>query len=105
MNVREEKMKEMVQRLAAEFFERESNRDAMISVTNSTLSPDMKYATIYISVFPESKEKAVLDFTKRLRSELHDYIKEHVRSRVVPHVEVLLDEGEKNRQRIEGLLQ
>ncbi len=103
MSIRDEKMKEVIMRRSAEFFERESNRDAMISVTNVTVSPDFKYAKIYLSIFPAEKEKAVLDFAMRMRSELHDYIKEHVRSRVAPHIEVALDLGEKNRQIIDGL--
>lgn len=103
MSIRDEKMKEVITRSAAEFFERESNRDAMITVTNVTLSSDFKYAKIFLSIFPTDKEKAVMDFAMRMRSELHDYIKEHVRSRVAPHIEVALDLGEKNRQIIEGL--
>ena len=99
-----EKMRELTKRLAAEFFERESNRDALVSVTHVELSPDTKYATVYISVLPESKEHAVLDFAKRLRGDMRAFMKTKMRSRVIPYLEVEIDMGEKNRQKIENLL-
>jgi ribosome-binding factor A len=99
-----EKMKEMVKRLCAEFLERESNRDALVSVTQVDLSPDTKYATVYLSVLPETKEHAVIDFAKRMRGEMRTYLKGKMRSRVVPFLEVELDLGEKNRQKIESIL-
>jgi ribosome-binding factor A len=98
------KMRELVTRLSAEFLERESNRDALVSVTHVELSPDTKYATVYISVLPESKENAVLDFAKRLRGDMRNFLKEKMRSRVIPFLEVEIDLGEKNRQKIENLL-
>jgi ribosome-binding factor A len=98
------KLEELIRRNAAEFFERESNRDALVSVTRAVLSPDTKQATIYLSVLPNTKEKAVLDFAKRLRGELRSYLKDHVRTRVIPFVEVEIDMGEKNRQRADDLL-
>jgi ribosome-binding factor A len=97
-------MRELVKRLSAEFLERESNRDALVSVTHVELSPDTKYATIYLSVLPESKEHAVLDFAKRLRGDMRNFLKEKMRSRVIPYLEVEIDLGEKNRQKIENIL-
>jgi ribosome-binding factor A len=104
MDTHKEKLEEQVKRLAAEFLERESNREALISVTQAILSPDTKKATIYLSVLPESKEKAVLDFAKRMRTEMRTYMKEHMRSRVIPFLEVEIDLGEKHRQKIDNLL-
>lgn len=104
MDTHKEKIEEMIHRLSAEFFERESNRDALVSVTHAMLSSDNKNATIYLSVLPEDKEKAVLDFAKRMRPELREYIKERMRARVIPFLEVEIDMGEKHRQKIDNLL-
>jgi ribosome-binding factor A len=101
---RKEKVEELVRRLAADFFERESNRDSLISITRVDLTPDLKRAVILISVLPESKEKAVLDFAMRMRTPLREYIKKNVSTRVVPHIEVQLDMGEKHRQKIDNIL-
>lgn len=104
MDAHKEKLEEQIRRHAAEFLERESNRESLVSVTHVLLSPDTKHATIYISVLPESKEKAVLDFAKRMRPDIRSYIKEHVRSRIIPYIEVEIDLGEKHRQKIDNLL-
>ncbi len=104
MDAHKEKLEEQIRRLTAEFLERESNRDALVTVTQAILSPDTKNATVYISVLPETKEKAVLDFAKRLRPEMRTYLKEHMRSRMIPFIEVEIDLGEKHRQKIDNLL-
>jgi ribosome-binding factor A len=101
---RSEKMAEVIKRGAAEFFERESNRDALVSVTNVMVTPDSKRAMIYISVLPESKENGVLDFAKRKRGELREYLFKHVRSRSLPFLDVSIDFGEKNRQHLDSIL-
>ncbi len=101
---RKEKVEELVRRLAANFFERESNRDALVSITGVQMSPDLKQATILLSVLPESKEEAVLDFAKRKRTELRTFIKQNVKTRVLPFIDVELDMGEKHRQKIDNIL-
>jgi ribosome-binding factor A len=104
MGERVEKVEEMIRRLSAEFFERESNRDALLSVTHATVSPDLKNATIYISVLPEEKENAVLDFAKRKRTDLRTFLKKHMSIRAIPFVEIEIDFGEKHRQKIDKIL-
>lgn len=101
---RNEKMAEVIKRASAQYFERESNRDALVSVTNVVLSDDGNRANIFISVLPDAKEMAVLNFAKRNLTELREYIKKNVRSRAVPHLEVHIDLGEKNRQRLDNIL-
>lgn len=103
-NERSEKLAEIIKRGAAEFFERESNRDALVSVTNVMVTPDGKRAMIYISVLPETKEAGVLDFAKRKRGELREYLYDHVRSRSLPFLDVSIDFGEKNRQHLDSIL-
>ena len=98
---RQEKLSELIKRLSAQFLERESNHLSLITVTNCTVSPDGKRATVFISVFPETKEKAALDFSKRARSDLREYIKSKVSMKSIPTIDIVLDLGEKNRQLIE----
>ncbi len=103
-NERNEKMTEIIKRGAASFFERESNRDALVSVTNVMLTPDGKRAMIYLSVMPETKEAGVLDFAKRKRGELREYLFKQVRARSLPFLDVAIDLGEKNRQQLDSIL-
>lgn len=104
MSLRQEKIEELLRRLAATFFEIEGNRDAMISVTHVEVTPDAKRAKIFLSIFPENKEVGVFDFAKRKRGDLREYIKEHLKMKVIPFVDVEIDRGEKARQKIDQLL-
>lgn len=98
------KLRALFLRLTAQFLEEESNRTSLITVTNFELSPSLAKGTAFISVYPESAEVAALGLAKRKRSELRDYIKNHSRTRTIPRLDFEIDQGEKNRQRIDELL-
>lgn len=89
---------------AAEFFNLHSSKFSMITITGCEVSRDERVATFLISVYPTDKEEAALDFAKRNRPELREYLMEHIKLRHVPRVDVEVDLGEKNRQRISELL-
>ncbi len=97
------RMRELISHLAAEYLSRNSNRMSLITVTGTTLSTDRKNATIFISVLPESEEKSALEFAKRKRSELREYLHDNGRFSTLPILDIVLDKGEKNRQRIDEL--
>ncbi|MFA6608387.1 MAG: ribosome-binding factor A [Candidatus Paceibacterota bacterium] len=90
--------------IAQDFFQRESSGASLITVTRAEVSADMKHATIFITVLPESKEAAALDFAKRMRSELRHKVMKRLPVKVIPFFEVELDYGEKNRLHVEELL-
>jgi len=98
-------MREFLREIAARFFQREAGTRSLITVTDATISPDFKRATIYITTIPTSEEERALDFAKRKRTELREYIAEHAKLRTLPVFEVKLDMGERSRQRIDDLLQ
>ena len=100
---RNERMQEAVREVAAEFLAREANRNSLITVTRTTLSSDGKSCIIYLSVFPETAEGPALAFANRNRSELSDFFKKRIRNSLPPHVEFVIDTGEKNRQRLDEL--
>ncbi|HWA31918.1 MAG TPA: ribosome-binding factor A [Candidatus Paceibacterota bacterium] len=95
---------ELVRELGAEFLNREANRTALITVTGASVSEDLRRATLLITVLPEEKEHEALDFAKRKRGELREYLKKNMRSKNVPFVDIEIDQGEKNRQKIDDLL-
>ncbi len=104
MNQRNEKVANHIKELAAEFLGRENNRTSLITVTSATCSPDMKRATIYVTVLPASKENAALSYLKRQRANLRDFFKKNMEVKVIPFVDIAIDQGEKNRQKIDELL-
>ena len=104
MNQRNEKIANSIKELAAQFLSRENDRTSLITITACTVSPDLKRATIFITVFPETKEKDALDFIKRKLKELREFLKKSLQIKIIPFLEVAIDQGEKNRQKIDELL-
>ena len=93
-----------IKELAAQFLGRENNRTSLITVTSATCSPDMKWATICITVLPITKEKLALEFVKRRRKDLREFLKKNMPIKIIPFIDIVIDEGEKNRQKIDELL-
>lgn len=94
---------EALREAAALFLSREANRNALITVTRATLSDDRKRGMIYITVLPDDAEGAALAFANRNRGEFGKFFESQVRGMRIPHVEFVIDKGEKNRQRLDEL--
>ncbi len=103
MEQRQEKVAGVIKKLSAQFLQIESSGQSLITVTNCNISPDLRKATIFISVLPEKSEEFALNFIRRKRSEMRDYIKKNTKMRVLPFLDVEIDYGEKNRQRSDEL--
>ncbi|MFZ2593382.1 MAG: hypothetical protein WAX38_01245 [Minisyncoccia bacterium] len=97
------RLAEHLAHLAAEFFNRESNRTSLITVTRAEFTDRMARITIFISVFPEKSENDSLIFAKRYAGEFREYLKTVARIQHLPHIDMQLDYGEKNRLRLEAL--
>ena len=104
MTNRNEKVANNIKELAAQFLGRENNRTSLITITSCTVSPDLKRATIFITVFPTSKETGALGFVKRKRRDLREFLKKNMPIKIIPFLDVAIDQGEKNRQKIDELL-
>lgn len=103
MSLRTDKVTELIKKLAAEFLSREADKSSIITVTNANISDDLKNATVFLSVFPESSEEAALNFAKRKRSEFKRFVRAKIKMKRIPFFEFEIDLGEKNRQRIDEL--
>ena len=104
MNDRNERVANLIKENVAEFLGRENNKTSLITVIHATTSPDLKRATIFITVLPEDKEKTALLFAKRKRGEIREFLKKHMMTKVIPFIDIEIDRGEKNRQKIDELL-
>ncbi|MDQ3245004.1 MAG: 30S ribosome-binding factor RbfA [bacterium] len=103
-NNRQEKVGNLIKELVAQFLNRENNHTSLLSVTSVSISPDLKRATVYITVLPADKEQNALEFTKRKRGQMREFLKQNLEMKTIPFLEVAIDLGEKNRQRIDELL-
>lgn len=101
--IRDQKLKQAIKEVSAEFMSRESNRLSMITITDVSLSDRGKTAKIFFTVLPIEKEKPALDFAKRMRADFREYFKDKVRMRAIPFFDFEIDKGEKNRQKIDEL--
>ena len=104
MNQRNEKVANHIKELTAGFLSRVDNRTSLITVTSATCSPDLKRATVFITVFPTEKEKPALEFAKRQRGELREFLKKTLTIKIIPFLDIAIDLGEKHRQKIDELL-
>jgi ribosome-binding factor A len=97
------KTEQLIQQLAAEFLQRESNGSSLVTVTGVRLTDRMTKATILMSVLPEDKQEEALEFARRKRHNFKEYIKEHSRIGRIPLFDFEIDIGEINRQRIDEI--
>ena len=104
MTLRNEKVANMIKELSATFLGRENNKTSLITVTGCNTSPDLKRATVLITVLPDSKEREALEFAKRQRRDLREFLKKNMEIKTIPFVDIIIDKGEKNRQKIDELL-
>lgn len=104
MNNRNTTLAKHLQEVAADFVSMNSNRTSLITITGTRLSNSGDKITFLVSVFPEDAEGPAVGFLMRKRGECKKYLKEKTRINRVPHVEFAVDEGEKNRQKVDELL-
>jgi len=104
MSLRQEKVAKLLKEISAKFLQKESSGQSLITITDCKVSSDLKKATIFISVLPEKSEEFALNFIKRKRRDLRDHIKHNTSMKVLPFIDVEIDMGEKNRQKIDELI-
>lgn len=100
---RYEKAAEEIAHRAADFLNREANRNILITVTRAESSSDGHKVNIFVSVYPEEGEQNALIFLKRKRSELREFLKKSTRINHIPTLDFLIDYGEKNRDHLDKL--
>jgi ribosome-binding factor A len=87
----------------AEFLNRESNRQSLVTVTRVSLNDARTILTAYVSVFPDSEGEHALEFLERQRDAAHEYVRAHTRPQRSLGIRFELDRGEENRRRIDEL--
>ena len=55
-------------------------------------------------MLPDEKEAGALEFVKRKRKDLREHLKKNIKIKIIPFVDIQIDRGEKNRQKIDELL-
>ena len=86
-------MTEFIKNCAGDFFARNTSGHSLITVTNVWIAEDLKHADVFISVLPESKSDAALNFAKRQRTDLQKYVFSRVKLSHLPMLEIILDKS------------
>lgn len=102
--IKDARMESQLKDLAGEFVARQSNRTSLLTVTRVTLSNDFSHVEIGLSVMPRSGEKGALAMLNRNEEDFFKVLKKRTRFHRIPHATFVADEGEYNRQMIEGVL-
>ncbi len=108
-SLRQQKVGRQLQRDLGEIFQQGASTFAvgkMVTVTRVRVSPDLEYATAYLSIFPSSSvEESLLGIrkhTKEIRYTLGKRVRHHMR--VVPELRFELDDSLDYIANIERLL-
>jgi ribosome-binding factor A len=102
-NNKDNKLKELIRELAAEYFSRESNRQSLITITDVEILNRGGKARILMTVLPAEQEQVALEFAHRQLTEFRQHVMEKSRIGRIPFFEVAIDVGEKNRQRMDEI--
>jgi ribosome-binding factor A len=101
---RQVRITELIKELAATYIQHEANTDPLITVTSVYVSPDTRQAIIFITTIPDVREADALIFLKRNATELRNYMKRTARMKNIPHIEFMIDAGERHRQHMDELV-
>jgi ribosome-binding factor A len=96
-------MVEFIKNCAGDFFAKNTSGHSMITVTNVWISEDLRHADIFISVLPESKGEAALNFAKRQRTDLQKYVLGRVKLMHLPMFDIVLDKSSVVYDKLHGL--
>jgi ribosome-binding factor A len=104
MSERQGRIGTLIQECVARFVQHEANTNPLITITRVDISPDLKRALIFFTTIPDGKEHDALIFLKRSATDLRQYMKENAKLKRIPHLEFMLDAGERHRQHIDEVM-
>jgi ribosome-binding factor A len=87
----------------AVYVQHEANTNPLITVTNVSIAPDYKRATVMFTTIPDDREADAQIFMKRHANEMRNHLKKHTRLKRIPHLEFSVDYGERHRQHIDEI--
>lgn len=80
-------------------------KDALVTVTRVTTSPDLRQATIFISCIPEGQKLKALGILNKQLSLLQKKIGESLSIKITPKLKFITEKETQNAARIEELLE
>jgi ribosome-binding factor A len=94
----------ILKELIATYIRNEANSNPMITLTNLDLSADMRKVIVFVTTIPDGREEDAVIFLKRNATDIRNYLKKNARIKNIPHLEFMVDAGEKHRQHMDELV-
>lgn len=100
-----EKLNTVLKEEVASILDRESEarRDAFITITRVSISTDLHYANVYLSILDADPEGIIKSLQKNVYR-IQQFLNRRIRMRPVPRINFLIDQEEINRESIEKSL-
>lgn len=75
----------------------------LITITNVKVSPDLRHAKIYVSIYDKEKRDSVLEKLSELKGYLRSELAGHIHFRHVPELHFFLDDTIDYVEKMEGI--
>lgn len=85
------KIHSALEHTAAEFINRESNRQSLITVTRAELDDRGHEAIIFVSVYPDDKAHGAIDFLNRNVDEFKRFVRSRLKMHDIPRYRFMQD--------------
>src|SRR3989338_3309522 len=100
---RTDRVTSLMRQLAATFIRNEANASPLITVTDVDVSPDLKRAIVFVSIFPEAQEADALIFLKRKGGALRSFVKQNAVLKDIPFFDFAFARTEHHRPLLDEL--
>jgi len=91
----DKRLSSIVRRLVAEFLEREIRSKLILTVSRVEIAEHGHLAKIYVTIFPDEAEQIGLAEAKQLQHSLQQHLREQMKGKHIPFLQIMLDEEEK----------
>lgn len=101
---KQERINALLRNIVSSFIKSEIEIKTIVTVMRVETSGDLRRAKIFISVFPEEKEKEILKLLKEKLSQFHRCLQSQLRMKFLPIVSFEIDKAAKIEREIEEIL-
>ncbi len=103
--LRIEKLKNLLREQVSGILDREVDflADTIVTITKVSISPDVHYAVVFISILSKEPKNALEILQKNVYN-IQQKLNRKVRMRPVPKIRFAIDEGEMEREKVEKSL-
>ena len=79
-------------------------RDSLVTLTRAEVAPDLKSATLFISVLPDTKQGSALAALQKTSGHIQHLLNRKLTMKFVPRISWEIDSGELKRRAVEDAL-